>query len=134
MMTSTQLLVTFTKPKRLQETIEEIKKCYKLAFEKIYILENVSDSKELICSYNIDTSVKTDKTLIPKNTISVHRKKETNTIYTINALNFVIALHNDGQVDNTYPVPWDKYKNMILVTNTEGLKKINTKINSVVEI
>jgi hypothetical protein len=131
---NTQLLITFTKPKKLQETIEEIRKCYKLAFNKIYILENTIDDKELMCSYNIDTSLTIDKSLIPKNTISVHRKKETNTIYTINALNYVIALHNDGQVDNTYPVPWDKYKNMILVTNTEGLKKIATKINSVIEI
>ena len=118
----------------MSETINEIKSCYKLAFGKIYILENVNDNKEFICSYNIDTTADIQKALIPKNTISIHRKKETNTIYTVNALNYVIALHNDGQVDNTYLVPWDKYKNMILVTNTDGLKKIDTKINSVIEV
>ena len=129
----TQLLITFTKANKLDETIEEIKNCYTLAFNKVYILENASNNKELICSYNINlgTDIKGE---IPQNTISVHRKKETNTIYTINALNYVIALLNDGQVDNKFPVPWENYKNMILVTNTDGLKKIDTKIHSVVSI
>ena len=129
----TQLLVTFTKVNKLNETVDEIKGCYTLAFNKVYVLENAANSKELICSYNINLSneLKGD---IPMNTISVHRKKETNTIYTINALNYVIALLNDGKVDNKFPVPWGNYKNMILVTNTEGLKKIETKIHSVISI
>lgn len=129
----TQLLCTFTKANKLSTTIEEIKTCYTLAFNKIYVLEDGTNSKELICSYNIDvrSGVEGD---IPMNTISVHRKKDTNTIYTINALNYVIALLNDGKVDNKFPVPWEKYKNMILVTNTDGLKRIETKIHSVVSI
>jgi len=129
----TQLLTTFTKANRLDETVEKIKECYTLAFNKIYVLENVTNTKELICSYNIDLTHEL-KGEIPLNTISVHRKKETNTIYTINALNYVIALLNDGKVDNKFPVPWNNYKNMILVTNTEGLKKIETKVHSVISI
>jgi len=129
----TQLLVTFTKVNKLSEIVDEIKKCYTLAFNKIYVLENASNSKELICSYNINLASEITGN-IPMNTISVHRKKETNTIYTINALNYVIALLNDGKIDNKFPVPWGNYKNMILVTNTEGLKKIDTKIHSVISI
>jgi len=129
----TQLLLTFTKANKLLNSVEEIKSCYVLAFNKIYVLENMANNKELICSYNIDVKagVKGD---IPMNTISVHRKKDTNTIYTINALNYVIALLNDGKVDNKFPVPWENYKNMILVTNTEGLKRIETGIHSVLAI
>lgn len=129
----TQLLCTFTKVNKLNETVEEIKGCYTLAFNKIYVLENATNAKELICSYNINLGNEL-KGEIPMNTISVHRKKETNTIYTINALNYVIALLNDGKVDTKFPVPWNNYKNMILVTNTEGLKKIETKVHSVVSI
>ena len=131
-MIATQLLVTFSKPSRLNQTIEEIKACYTLAFGKVYILENTQNSKELICSYNIDSSHDIGEN-IPINTISVHRKKEVNCIYTINALNYVIALLNDGKTDSTFPMPWDKYKNCILVTNTEGLKKIETKIHSIID-
>jgi len=130
---NTQLLITFTKPSKIKQVIEEIKNCYTLAFGKIYVLENVNNSNELICSYNIDSDVQI-KGEIPFNTISVHRKKETNTIYTINALNYVISLFNDGKPDKNFPMPWDKYKNCILVTNQDGLKKIETKINLVITI
>lgn len=130
---NTQLLITFSKPSRLNQTIEEITKCYSLAFNKVYVLENTANNKELACSYNID-SEKEITGPIPPNTISVHRKKETNTIYTINALNYVIALLNDGKIDSKFPMPWDKYKNCILVTNSDGLKKIETKINTIITL
>lgn len=129
----TQLLCTFTKANKLLVTVDNIKKCYTLAFNKVYVLEDSANSKELICSYNIDVRAGVEGD-IPMNTISVHRKKDTNTIYTINALNYVIALLNDGKVDNKFPVPWENYRNMILVTNTDGLKKIETKIHSVISI
>jgi hypothetical protein len=38
------------------------------------------------------------------NTILVHRKKETNTLYTINALNELIKKLNGGVVDIAYKV------------------------------
>jgi hypothetical protein len=130
---TTQLLITFTKPSHLKHTVEEITACYTLAFGKLYVLENIANSKELACSYNIDSS-KDMHGEIPPNTISVHRKKETNTIYTINALNYVISLLNDGKIDPKFPMPWDKYRNSILVTNSDGLKKIETKINTIINL
>ena len=130
---NTQLLISFTKPARLKQTVEEITACYVLAFNKIYVLENSANNKELACSYNID-STKEMKGTIPQNTISVHRKKETNTIYTINALNYVISLLNDGKIDPKFPMPWEKYRNSILVTNADGLKKIETKINTIINL
>jgi len=40
-----------------------------------------------------------------KNTISLHRKKITNTLYTINALNELIKTINNGVLDTKYQVP-----------------------------
>ena len=129
----TQLLLTFTKSNKLQFIIDKIAKCYTLPFNKLYILENLQNEKELICSYNIDSTIPI-KGEIPPNTISVHRRKTERCIYTINALNYAIALLNDGKIDSSFPMPWEKYKNCILVTNTDGLKKIETKLHSIVEI
>ena len=131
---NTQLLITFTKTNKLSNTIDEIKSCYTLAFNKVYVLENMTDTRELICSYNIDVTKNIDPSMIPLNTISVHRKKETNSIYTINALNYIVSLLNDGVIDNSFPIPWENYKNQILVTNTEGVKKIHTKMFKIIDI
>ena len=46
-------------------------------------------------------------------TISLHRKKNTNTLYTINALNDLIRELNAGKLDKTYPIKWENYKNSL---------------------
>jgi hypothetical protein len=51
------------------------------------------------------------------NTISVHRKKETNTLYTVNALNEIIQRLNNGVLDKTYQLEWYNYQNSLLLTD-----------------
>jgi hypothetical protein len=52
------------------------------------------------------------------NTILLHRKKETNSLYTINALNTLIKSLNNGFLDKNYMVDWnqlsDEEKNQIV--------------------
>jgi hypothetical protein len=58
----------------------------------------------------------------------VHRKKQSNTIYTINALNEVVKSKTGGQLDTTFIIDWDEFKNCILTTSQSGYKKIPTKV------
>ncbi len=129
----TQLLCTFTTQYNLEQTIRDITKHFKIIFEKIYVLQNEDKPKELICTYNIDKSDDVDFNKV-KNTISLHRKKITNTLYTINALNELIMDINNGILDTSYQVPWDVYKNMILISNKEGLSRIPTRILKIINI
>ena len=129
----TQLLCTFTTQYKLEQTIRDITKHFKIVFDKIYVLQNEDKPKELICTYNVDQDDDIDFNLV-KNTISLHRKKITNTLYTINALNELIKLINNGVLDTTYQVPWDLYKNMILISNKEGLSRIPTRILKIIDL
>ena len=129
----TQLLATFTTKTDLEKTIESIKGAYTVAFSKIYVLQNEDSVSELICTYNVDLSAGADFNDV-KGTISLHRKKHTNTLYTINALNEVIADLNNGVVDSKYIVPWENFQNTLLVTNSDGLNKIPTRIYKIVKI
>ena len=129
----TQLLCTFTTQYNLEQTVMDITKHFKVIFEKIYVLQNEDKPKELICTYNIDKSDDVDFNKV-KNTISLHRKKITNTLYTINALNELIMDINNGILDTSYQVPWDIYKNMILISNKEGLSKIPTRILKIINL
>ena len=124
---NTQLLCTFCTKDNLEETIESIIKCYEVAFSSIYVLENVDEDDALCCTYNIISDAEIREP-IPLSTISLHRKKQTNTLYTINALNKLVAEQNDGVVDKNFQVEWAELRNMILVTQYGHLKKINTKI------
>ena len=129
----TQLLATFTTKVYLDGIVDKIKATYPIVFDKIYILQDEDTPKELICTYNIDMTKSVDYNAI-ENTISLHRKKHTNTLYTINALNEVVMNMNNGVKDPNTIVPWENYKNSILVTNADGLNKINTRIFKIIKI
>lgn len=64
----------------------------------------------------------------------VHRKRETNTLYTINALNRLIQSLNGGMLDKNYMLNWENYKNGVLLTSDDSFKFMRTTIYRVVEI
>ena len=130
---STQLMCTFTSDDKLVKTIETIANAYSIAFNKIYILENVDDPKVICCTYNINTNDKVNWPA-PDSTISLHRKKISNSLYTINAINKLVAELNGGVEDKNFSIPWENYRNSILVTAYGSLKIIKTKIRDIVDI
>lgn len=126
-----KLFTTFTLPKDLDKTVQEITKRYSILFNKIFVLE-VEGKDELICTYNIDHFNISDK-VIP-NTILLHRKKEFNVLYSINSLNTLIQELNDGKIDTQYPINWGDYQNSILLVNDGLLKKMKTKIYKIISL
>jgi len=127
----TQLLCTFTKTKLLTKCVDKIIETYDVLYNKIFILSDNDNKSEFMCTYNIDSSK--DIQILP-DTISLHRKKQTNTLYTINALNECIKTCNNGVLDTTFQLEWENYRNSILVTNDEGLRRIDTSIKEVIHI
>ena len=127
----TQLLCTFTTKTELQNTLQLIRDTYHIVYNYIYVLQNKGNLDELFVTYNIDTQYKPDRPL--EDTILVHRKKQSNTLYTINALNELVKEENGGVLDKSFSIDWDKFKNSIIVTNVEGTKKISTRIFEVIE-
>ena len=137
----TQLLCTFCK---LDELVRDhlmdgnfIKTCYQISEKyqvvsnKIFILENMEDEQQLILTYNV---MEADLNDVLNSTISVHRKKQTNTIYTINALNKLIMEKNNGILDKRFRVDWEELENMVLVTAYGKLKKIPTQVKQILRL
>jgi hypothetical protein len=125
-----KLFCTFTSPADLEETVATINRKYSILFNKIFVLES-PQSDELICTYNIDTGNMMASPMA--NTILLHRKKESNTLYTINALNTLIKSLNGGVLDTRFIVNWQDYKNSILLTNGPDLRKLDTAIHKIVD-
>ncbi len=128
----TQLLCTFSKKQELEEKLDVIIKCNDILFDKIYVFQNVKDYQQLMCTYNVEY----DEDFIQgiPDTISLHRKKNSNTLYTINALNDLIRELNGGKLDKSFPINWDNYRNCLLLTSETGVNKINTKIHKIVKV
>ena len=127
----TQLLCTFTSKDTLQKTLQDIRETYVIVYNYIYILQNKANLDELYVTYNINTEFKPPQPL--EDTILIHRKKESNTLYTINALNQLVREENGGVLDKTFIIDWQKFRNSIILTNTDGTKRIQTRIFEVIE-
>jgi len=124
----TQLLCTFTNESEFENIVDRILKEFELFSRKIFILK-LDPSKELVVSYNI---IPNASKFLPS-TIMVHRKKESNTMYTINALNRLIVDEN-GSMDKTYQVDWDKYRNSVILTDGNGYKVMKTSLFRIIDI
>ncbi len=124
-----KLFATFSSKEKLDETLATIKDTYSILYGKIFILES-PDTEEVLCTYNIDP-VNSSSRILP-NTILLHRKKETNTLYTINALNLLVKQLNNGVIDSSFKIEWPEYKNTVLLTQDTDLRKLSTKIYKIV--
>lgn len=127
----TQLLCTFTTRAELDVALDKIDQSYALAFNRIYILENIDDENQLVLTYNVSKTLLNPPLI---STIAVHRKKQTNTIYTINAINKLIEANNNGILDKTFKINWAELKNCVLVTAYSKLKVVNTKLLQIIEL
>lgn len=126
-----QLLCTFSNSLQYTEVIKELPKQYTLIDNKIFIFANENNLRELYLTFNVQ---KSDRNNRYKGTISIHRKKQTNTLYTLNAMNKLIEDENNGVYDKSFQLNWDLYKNSIILTNDIGVKIVPLKLFSIFEV
>ena len=129
---SNKLYCTFTTPDKIEEITNTIQLSYVILFDKIFVLESL-DGEKIMLTYNVDMGNSNTSGIID-NTILVHRKKQTNTLYTINALNELIKSLNNGVLDKKFPIEWNNYQNCILLIQTEGFNRIDTKIKEIINL
>lgn len=125
-----KLFCTFTPSADLHETLYYIRTRNIILYNKIFVLQ-IQDQSEYVCTYNVDIdSVRN----FPENTILVHRKKDSNTLYTINALNELIRMLNNGYLDKNFRIDWNRHRNSILLTKGDKFHKLSTALYKVIDL
>jgi len=131
----TVLLASFIDRKDLETAVQKIKESFVIVGSKIFILKHKDDENKLVLTYNIQVDgerVQFDRHI--PGTVNLHRKKETNTLYTLNALNEIVKAENGGQLDRNYQVNWQNYANCVLITQrSKGLVKIETELEKILD-
>lgn len=125
-----QLICLFSTEPDLDYTTSMIERTYEVVYKRIFVL-SIEGSPELVCSFNIE---KGNQRKQLSGAMLVHRKKETNTMYTINSLNALIRSENNGIVDTSYSVDWNKFSNALLVTSNNELKVLKTKVYQIINL
>ena len=118
------LLASFVPREKIDEALETISRKTNIDSSKIFIFKT-GDNNEYVFTFNIDPENANIKfSSIWKDTISIHRKKETNTLFSLNALNEIIKKNNNGQLNSAYQVDWEKYSNSFLLIRNGRLNVI----------
>ena len=125
-----KLFCTFVDEEFIDERIQSISQSYDIMYNKMFVLF-IKSTGEYVITYNVDQG---NVDTIPDNTILVHRKKDTNTLYTINALNTLIKSLNGGVVDTRFKVDWQHYRNCVLLTQQNDIRQLNTKVHKIIEL
>jgi len=125
-----KLFLTFTTKEDIDNIVEYTKSVYTILYNKIFVLQ-IKDSEEFAITYNIEIG---NINNIPSNTISVHRNKEYNVLYSLNSLNSLVKELNGGRIDKNFIIDWSKYKNSILVTQNGNFKQLKTNIFNIINI
>ena len=126
----TQLLCTFAHRKDLELIIDYISKSYKVSEKRIFVFSDDDSKSELYVTYNVEPD---DYSKTP-NTIMIHRKKETNTLYTVNALNAIIKKANNGVLDKKFIINWPSYENSLLLTDGDELRHIHLDLHKRIDL
>ena len=87
----------------------------------IFLLSNINNPDRKILTYSVASSAE-NRTNPRLHTMRVHRKKQTNTLYTINALNQAIALQHNGETGKHLKLDWSEYENCLLLTMGKKLQ------------
>lgn len=126
----TQLLCTFSEKSECSPLLEKIINCYRLSDGKFFVFEDCKNPSVLMVTYNV-LVVDNDLSKFPA-TISIHRKKQTNTLYTLNAMNKIIMEENGGILDKSFQLDWEIYRNCLIITSESGYRIIDLQLIDII--
>lgn len=117
------LVCTFVNSdKFLEKEIAKISSIFKID-GNIFVFNSKNDQNRIVLTYNI---INDQKYEFPKNTLQIHRRSSTNTLYTLNALDKLI---NEGMMElqitrEQYKIDWPMYKNSLIIMQKEKGSKV----------
>jgi hypothetical protein len=110
-----KLLCTFSSKNSFKLTIDYVASFYQIYRNRIFIYSDQNNFDNLILFYNTEN----DEQKKLENTMTVHRKVQSDTFYTLDALNELVKLVNNGIADKNYQLDWENYPNRLLTTDKE---------------
>lgn len=116
-----KLFLSFVEGNTLEGEIQNVKNA--IGNGKVFVLETPEKyALTFQCGGRVEIN----------NAFAVNRNKSTNTIFTINALNYLIKSVNNGVLNTSIRIQWEGYRNSILLVRDGYLHELPTKLHSIV--
>ena len=112
---------------------DEIVEVVPLSNNLIFLLAQTDNPSKKILTYNTAAPHDAFRT-VPLYTMRLHRKKQTNTLYTINALNAAVAEQHDGKTGKELKIDWSAYQNCLLLTSGKKLHSYPVEVIKIFKV
>jgi hypothetical protein len=113
--------------------VEHIVNHINLTSKFIFLLADLKNPDKRILTYN--AIIEKGKGLNPRlYTMRVHRKKQSNTLYTINALNLAVAEQHEGKTGKDLKLDWETYRDSLLLANGKELQVYPIEVRKIFKI
>ena len=93
----------------------------------LFVIQNRYDDNEIFITFNTEYNFKTP------GTIKVNKRKSTNTIFTIDAVNH-LSIQENGVIDKDWIPNWEEFHNCLLLVRNGELAVIPTKIREIIKL
>ena len=118
----------------VEMVVQNIVNSVLLTNKYIFVMSDEEDPENRIITYNADGHNSDIREVTGGHfTLRLHRKKKTNTLYTINGLNLAIQKEH-GRTGRDLQLDWEGYRNGILLSKNATLKVIQAKLEQIMEV
>lgn len=120
------LLLSFSTLEEYRTELQRIREVYR-PDSSIFVLENVEQPNEVYVTFNTTYNFKMS------GIIKMNKNKDTNTLFTIDALN-TLAIREIGKISRDFVPDWEAYRNSLLLIRDGELYIAKTKIKEIIKI
>jgi hypothetical protein len=120
------LLMSFSSEGEYKTHLQVIREIYR-PDSSIFVIQNRYDDNEIFITFNTEYNFKTP------GIIKIHKKRETNTLFSVDAVNH-LSIQENGRIDKDWIPNWNEFENCLLLMRDGDLAVIPTKIKEIIKI
>ena len=120
------LLMSFSSEVEYRTHLQVIREIYRPE-TSLFVLQNCDNDDEIFITFNTEYNFKTP------GIIKIHKKRETNTLFSVDSLN-ELSMRANGKVDKGFVPDWEQYRNSLLLMRDGELAIIPTKIKEIIKL
>jgi hypothetical protein len=120
------LLMSFSSEVEYRTHLQVIREIYR-PDSSIFVLQNCDNDDEIFITFNTEYNFKTP------GIIKIHKKRETNTLFSVDSVN-ELSIRANGKIDKSFVPDWEQYRNCLLLMRDGDLAVIPTKIREIIKL
>jgi hypothetical protein len=118
------LLMSFSSEDEYKTHLQVIREIYR-PDSSLFVLQNRDNDNEIFITFNTEYNFKTP------GIIKIHKKRETNTLFSMDSLN-ELSMRANGKVDKGFVPDWEEYRNSLLLMRDGELAVIPTRLREII--